>query len=46
MYGPNPFDSESALIFQVIAQKIVAICWVMCTFILSLGIKNIIDAKR
>tara|TARA_B100000953_G_scaffold18562_1_gene15761 strand:- start:1921 stop:2643 length:723 start_codon:yes stop_codon:yes gene_type:complete len=45
MYGPNPFDSESALIFQVTAQKIVAISWVMCTFILSLGIKNIIDAK-
>ena len=46
IYGPSPFSSESALIFQVTAQKIVSISWVMCTFILSIGIKNIIDAKR
>ena len=46
IYGPSPFSSESALMFQVTAQKIVSISWVMCTFILSLGIKNIIDAKR
>ena len=46
IYGPSPFSSESALIFQVTAQKIVSISWVMCTFILSVGIKNIIDAKR
>jgi len=45
LYGPNPFSSEFSLIFQVVAQKIVSISWVMCTFILSLGIKNIIDAK-
>ena len=46
IYGPSPFSSESALMFQVTAQKIVSISWVMCTFILSVGIKNIIDAKR
>tara|TARA_B100000029_G_C17541444_1_gene946873 strand:+ start:822 stop:1544 length:723 start_codon:yes stop_codon:yes gene_type:complete len=46
MYGPSPFSSESALIFQVTAQKIVSISWAMCTFVLSLGIKNIIDVKK
>ena len=46
LYGPDPRSSESALIFQVTSQKIVSIFWVMSTFILSLGIKNIIDAKR
>ena len=46
IYGPSPFSSEFALIFQVTTQKIVSISWVMCTFVLSLGIKNIIDAKR
>jgi len=46
LYGPDPRLSESALIFQVTAQKIVSISWVMSTFVLSLGIKNIIDAKR
>ncbi len=46
LYGPDPRTSEFALIFQVTSQKIVSISWVMSTFILSLGIKNIIDAKR
>ena len=44
IYGPSPFSSESALIFQVTAQKIVSISWVMCTFILSIGIKGVIIA--
>ena len=46
VYGPDPRLSESALIFQVTAQKIVSISWVVSTFVLSLGIKNIVDAKR
>ncbi|MAR15466.1 MAG: hypothetical protein CMG21_03365 [Candidatus Marinimicrobia bacterium] len=46
IYGPSPFSSPSALIFQVTAQKVISISWVMCTFVLSLGIKNILDAKK
>tara|TARA_B100002052_G_C15867179_1_gene592866 strand:+ start:827 stop:1540 length:714 start_codon:yes stop_codon:yes gene_type:complete len=40
IYGPDPFGSENDLIFHVTAQKIVAISWVLSTFILSLGIRK------
>jgi len=39
IFGPNPFESEFALILQVTSQKIIALSWVMSTLILSLGIK-------
>ena len=39
IFGPNPFESEFALILQVTSQKIIALSWVMSTLILSIGIK-------
>jgi len=40
IFGPNPFESESAMMFQVVSQKIIALSWVTSTLILSLGINK------
>ena len=34
------FESESAMMFQVVSQKIIALSWVTSTLILSLGINK------
>lgn len=41
IYGPSPFESEIGLIIQATSQKIIAISWVLSTFILSIGMKKI-----
>jgi len=40
IFGPSPFESEFAMILQVVSQKIIALSWVCSTLILSLGISK------
>jgi len=42
-FGPHPSESDFSLIFQATSQKIITICFVLATWMLSKGINKSIN---